>query len=276
MNSSNDYKEISLVDSHCHLNMLDWEVNKNDLLKQAQYQHVKHMLTVNVNPLEMNQLLDIAKDQSSIFCSVGLHPNNTDDYKTSLDSGSWLENLKQRLSNFLDSPKVIALGETGLDYYYERSLRQDQMESFQIHLDLSVEKDIPVIIHTRDADDDTIRIVKEFPQSKGVFHCFSGELSLAKAALDLGYFISFSGIITFKNAEALRDVVRYVPLDRMLVETDAPYLAPVPKRGQVNQPANTLHVAEKIAEIKSILLRDVADKTTENFFSLFSKARSSF
>lgn len=275
MRHLNDYQEIALVDSHCHLNMLDWNVNKDNLLKQAQYQHIKYMLTVNVNPLELELLLGIAKDQPSIFCSVGLHPNNTNDYKAAINQISWLNILRNTLSEALTDSKVIALGETGLDYYYERSLKEDQREAFNVHLDVAVEKDVPVIIHTRDADDDTIQIIKQFPQSRGVFHCFSGDLNLAKAALDEGYLISFSGIITFKNAEALRNIVRYVPLDRMLVETDSPYLAPVPKRGQINQPANTLHVAEKIAEIKGCLLSEVADQTTNNFFHLFNKAVTS-
>lgn len=272
MQNLHDYKEISLVDSHCHLNMLDWENNKDSLLRQAQYQHITHMLTVNVNPLEFAQLLEIAHQHASIFCSVGLHPNNTNGYKGAIDTVDWHQSLYDILVNSVENPKVVALGETGLDYYYDKSEKKDQQDAFNIHLKVAVEKDLPVIIHTRDADVDTVHMIKRFPESRGVFHCFSGDVAFAKEALDLGYLISFSGIITFKNAGSLRDVVKYVPLDRMLVETDSPYLAPVPKRGKENQPSNTLHVAEKVAEIKGILLREVGEQTTKNFFQLFNKA----
>lgn len=274
MQHSHDYKEISLVDSHCHLNMLDWKKNKESLLKQAEYHHIKHMLTVNVNPLELDQLLEISSQYSSIFCSVGLHPNNTNDYKNALNTADWQQILYDKLVTSVDNSKVIALGETGLDYYYEKSEKKDQQDAFNIHLKASVEKDVPVIIHTRDADADTIQMIKGFQESRGVFHCFSGDLAFAREALDLGYMISFSGIITFKNAESLRGVVKYVPLDRMLVETDSPYLAPVPKRGKENQPAHTLHIAEKVAEVKGVLLCEVAEQTTKNFFQLFNKAAS--
>ena len=166
----------------------------------------------------------------------------------------------------------MALGETGLDYYYNNSDEKAQIDCFNMNLNTGIELGLPVIIHTRDADADTISCLDAHPNAKGVFHCFSGSTEFAKQGLDRGLYISFSGIITFKKAEELREAVKFVPLDRILVETDSPFLAPIPHRGRRNEPAFTLFVAKLVAELKDISLEEVAEATTKNFFTLFDKA----
>jgi TatD DNase family protein len=222
-------------------------------------------LTVNTRLSESDILKTIADSHPHVFCTTGVHPHDAKDHNPA--------DLIAQLTQHAAHPKVVGLGETGLDYYYENSPRDEQIKSFDLHLNAAIQLDLPVVIHTRDADEDTLAAIDNHPAAKGVFHCFSGGMDLARAALDRGYYISFSGIITFKKADELREVVRFVPLDRMLVETDSPFLAPIPHRGQPNQPAWTRVVAEKVAEVKGIALVDVATATTENFFNLFNKAK---
>ncbi len=254
-----------LVDSHCHLNFPEFAEDLDQVIKTAAQQGVTTLLTVNTRLNETDHLRQIAETYPQVFFSVGVHPHDAAEYvKTDL-----LTSLK-KLSNH---PKAVALGETGLDYYYNNSPRDAQIESFHSHLQAATDLDLPVIIHTREADADTLACVDNAPTVKGVFHCFSGTEALAHAALDRGFYLSFSGIITFKNAALLRQVVASTPLDRILVETDAPFLAPIPYRGQRNQPAYTRVNAAKIAEIKNIPLETVAYHTTHNFFNLFSKCR---
>jgi len=253
-----------LVDSHCHLNFPEFKQDLDLVIKNANDQGIKYMLTVNTRLSESLDIQRIAEANSNIFCSVGVHPHDSKDYNDS--------SLIEKLKNHAKHPKVVALGETGLDYYYNNSDEKAQIDCFNMHLDAGIEIGLPVIIHTRDADTDTISCLDERPNAKGVFHCFSGSTEFAKQGLDRGLYISFSGIITFKKAEELREAVKFVPLDRILVETDSPFLAPIPHRGRRNEPAFTLFVAKLVAELKDISLEEVAEATTKNFFTLFDKA----
>lgn len=253
-----------LVDSHCHLNFLEFKQDLNQVINHAHNQGISYMLTVNTRLSESLDLQHIASNYPNIFCSVGVHPHDSKDYNE--------PTLIEQLKSHANHPKVVALGETGLDYYYNNSDQVAQIDCFNMHLNTGIELDLPVIIHTRDADIDTISCLDTHPGVKGVFHCFSGSTDFAKQVLDRGLYISFSGIITFKKAEELRETVKFVPLDKMLIETDSPFLAPLPHRGKRNEPAFTYFVAKQVAELKGISIEEVAEATTKNFFSLFSKA----
>ncbi len=253
-----------LVDSHCHLNFPEFKQDLDLVIKNANDQGIKYMLTVNTRLSESLDIQRIAEANSNVFCSVGVHPHDSKDYNDS--------SLIEKLKNHAKHPKVVALGETGLDYYYNNSDEKAQIDCFNMHLNTGIELGLPVIIHTRDADVDTISCLDAHSNAKGVFHCFSGSTEFAKQGLDRGLYISFSGIITFKKAEELREAVKFVPLDRILVETDSPFLAPIPHRGRRNEPAFTLFVAKLVAELKDISLEEVAEATTKNFFTLFDKA----
>jgi TatD DNase family protein len=253
-----------LVDSHCHLNFPELKDRTDDVIKKANEQGVHYFLTVNTRLSEYAFLKNLTEKYESIFCSVGVHPHDVKDHT--------LATLREALSKALNHPKTVALGETGLDYYYENSPPEEQKKSFNIHIECAKEFKVPLIIHTRDADEDTIASLWPYKNDvTGVFHCFSGNIDLAKKALDLGFYISFSGIITFKKALELTDVVKYVPIDRILVETDSPFLAPVPHRGRPNEPAYVRLVAEKVAELKNMDMDLIETQTTQNFFKLFSK-----
>lgn len=261
---------MHIVDSHCHLNFPELKDRLDDVMHRAADHDVHFCMTVNTNLSETDDLIRIAERYPSVVCTVGVHPNETVDHHAFImDDG-----VIDRLVHYTHHPKVVGLGETGLDYYYEKSPKDLQKKCFAMHLCASQKLNLPVVIHTRDADQDTIDLVKAHPGATGVFHCFSGDLSLARQALDLGYYISFSGIITFKKAASLRNVVAFVPFDRLLVETDSPYLAPEPYRGKSNEPAYTHFVAQRVAEIKQTSLSEVARHTTANYFHLFSKAQS--
>ncbi len=253
-----------LVDSHCHLNYPDFKQDLDQVIKNAHDQGISYMLTVNTRLSESLDIQRIAEANANIFCSVGVHPHDSKDYND--------PSLIKQLKTHAKHPKVVALGETGLDYYYNNSDEKAQIECFNMHLNTGIELDLPVIIHTRDADTDTLSCLDENPNAKGVFHCFSGSTEFAKQGLDRGLYISFSGIITFKKAEELREAVKFTPLDRILVETDSPFLAPIPHRGRRNEPAFTLFVAKMVAELKEVSLEEVAEVTTKNFFTLFNKA----
>jgi TatD DNase family protein len=257
-------KLLTLVDSHCHLNYPELYPNLDQVLTHAAENNIRYCLAINTRLSETDTLKMIADKYPQVFCTVGVHPHDAKNHQPS--------DLMAQLAEHVKHPKVVGLGETGLDYYYDNSPREEQIACFDIHLEASTKLNLPVVIHTRDADADTLVAINNHPAATGVFHCFSGSIDLAKAALDRGYYISFSGIITFKTAEDLRDVVKFTPLDRMLVETDSPFLAPIPHRGKPNQPAWTRVVAEKVAELKEIPLEEVAQTTTTNFFKLFHKA----
>lgn len=258
-------KLLTLVDSHCHLNYPELFPQIDQVLTHASENAVRYCLSINTRLSEADTLKEIADKYPHVFCTVGVHPHDAKDHSSA--------DLMKQLIGHVNHPKVVGLGETGLDYYYDNSPREEQIACFDIHLEASTKLNLPVVIHTRDADADTLAAINNHPTATGVFHCFSGSQDLAKAALDRGYYISFSGIITFKTAQELREVVKFTPLDRMLVETDSPFLAPIPHRGKPNQPGWTRVVAEKVAEIKGISLEEVADITTKNFFKLFHKAK---
>jgi len=251
-----------LVDSHCHLNFPEFAEDLDEVVKHAYDQRIGHMLTVNTRLSESVAIQKIAEKYPNIFCSVGIHPHDSKDHHHH-------PNLSDQLALHAKHPKVVALGETGLDYYYNHSDRESQIDCFKVHLEASHALDLPVIIHTRNADDDTIACLDEYPNTNAVLHCFSGSKDLAKLGLDRGLYISFSGIITFKNADDLRNTVEYVPLDRVLVETDSPFLAPLPHRGKRNEPAYMIETAKKLAELKDLTIDEICDTTTTDAIKIF-------
>ena len=255
----------SLTDSHCHLNFELLQNNFPQVLQNARDNGVGHMLCVSVTLEKFPEVLALAHAHQNIFASVGVHPDEQQGRDPSVDE----------LVQLAQDPRVVAIGETGLDYFRIKGDMTWQQERFRRHIRAARLSGKPLIVHTREAAADTIRIMREEGANEvgGVMHCFTESVETAEAALALGFYISFSGIVTFRNAEALRTVARMVPADRMLVETDAPYLAPMPHRGKTNEPAFVLHVAEQLASLRGISLDELAATTTENFFSLFRAAR---
>ncbi|MCK6374760.1 MAG: TatD family hydrolase [Zoogloea sp.] len=256
-----------LVDSHCHLDFPDLIENEAALLERMAENGVTHALCVAVKLETLSGVIGLAERHANIFASVGVHPDNAD-----CD-----EPDTARLLELAAHPKVVAIGETGLDYYWHKDAPEWQRDRFRTHIRAARACGKPLIIHTRDSAADTLRLMREESagEAGGVMHCFTETREVAEQALDLGFYISFSGIVSFKTAESLRDVARYVPADRLLVETDAPYLAPVPFRGKTNQPAYVRHVAEAVATARGETLQAVAEATTRNFFQLFKHARPS-
>jgi TatD DNase family protein len=256
---------MMLVDSHCHLDRLDLSEYQGDLsavMSNARQKGVEHFLSVSVDLESLPKVLAIAERFPNIGVSVGVHPTEEISHEPSV------EELVQLAKN----PLVVAMGETGLDYYRSHS-KQKQEQRFRTHIRAAKLSGKPLIVHTRAARKDTILFLKEEQAEEigGVLHCFTEDIAMAKQALDLGFYISFSGIITFKNAQEIRDVMLQLPLDRILIETDSPYLAPLPYRGKTNQPAYVYYVAECIAELRGIAYEKVAQQTSENFFKLFYK-----
>ncbi|HKW53398.1 MAG TPA: TatD family hydrolase [Stellaceae bacterium] len=252
-----------LVDSHCHLDYAAPE-ERAEILARARRAGVKTLLTISTKLSEFPGVRAIAESDRDVWCSVGIHPHEA---AAEPDPGvAGLVSLTQH-------EKVVGIGETGLDFYYEHSPRVQQESLFRAHCRAARETGLPLIVHTRDADPETAQILAEERPEKGVIHCFSTGRQLAEKAIELGFHISLSGILTFKNAEALRAIARDVPLERLLVETDAPYLAPVPLRGKRNEPAFIVHTAKLLAELKGVSVEALAQATSENFFRLFNKAR---
>ena len=252
-----------IIDSHCHLDYEPLINNIDQILLNAKKNDITKLLTIGTSLESSIKVLDIINKYSNVYGAIGIHPNST--------TGN-LEKLDDILTLKKNNKKVIAFGETGLDYFYKRSEKNDQIFAFEKHIEFSIAENVPVIIHTRDADDDTISIIKKYyKKTNFLIHCFTGTLDFAKKLLDLNCIISFSGIITFKKSNNLRDVVKYVPLEKMLIETDSPYLSPDPFRGKSNEPANVKIVAETIASIKQISFDEVASSTTANFEKFFFK-----
>lgn len=257
---------MSLVDSHCHLDFEDFSEDFDAVLARAADAGVTTMQTICTRVSQFEKVRDIADAHANIWCSVGIHPHNV---------GEEPEVTPAHLEAMAAHPKVIGIGETGLDNFYDHGPRDLQERSFRAHIAAARSTGLPVIVHTRNADSDTCRILREeaatgvFP---GVIHCFSTGREVAETAIELGLYVSLAGILTFKNAADLRDTVRDLPLDRLLVETDAPYLAPVPNRGKRNEPSFVRDTAVCVATVKDIEFDDVARETTNNFFRLFSKA----
>lgn len=254
-----------IVDSHCHL---DFDSLRQDLpavLARAREAGVGLMVTISTRMSTFERVRAVAEAHEQVYCSVGVHPHEAE---------SEGDVTPERLCELAGHPRVVGIGETGLDYYYEHSPRNAQEASFRRHIEAARRTGLPLIVHTRDADAETAGILRE-EMAKGAFsgvlHCFSAGAELARAALELGFYISFSGIVTFPKAEELRRIAADVPLDRLLVETDAPYLAPVPRRGKPNEPAFVVHTAARLAELRNLDEAELHRLTTENFFRLFSK-----
>ena len=252
-----------LIDSHCHLDRLELAAcggSVDAALQHAREQGVSGFLCVGISLAELPAMLAITEQHDDVFASAGMHP---------------LEPLPEQpdrsaLYEWAQDPRIVAVGETGLDYHYARESADQQLRSFRMHMEVASELGKPVIIHTREAVEDTLAVLDQFAgQVRGVLHCFTETQAMAEHALALGYYVSFSGIVTFRNAAALREVAMTVPLDRLLVETDSPYLAPVPFRGKPNQPAYVRQVAEQLAALRGESLEQLAGSTTANFHNLF-------
>ena len=254
-----------LIDSHCHLDYPDLVADLPAMLARMAENEVAAAVVIGVNLEKWPSLMALVDAHSHLFASVGVHPENTECTEPDV---AMLTELAQR-------PKVIAVGETGLDYYWHKDQPEWQRERFRVHIRAAKAALRPLIVHTRESADDTLRILAEEAAAVGgIMHCFTESWEVAQRALDLGFYISLSGIVTFKNALVIKEVAQRVPLDRLLVETDAPYLAPAPHRGKTNQPAYVRHVAEEIARLRGLSLEQVAQATTENFFRLFPQTRS--
>lgn len=255
-----------LVDSHCHLEYDSFAAEGDAVVERARAAGVGVCVTIGTKLETFPKTRAVAEKYNNVWCSVGVHPHD-----------AAVEPLTdaQTLVELTKHPKVVGIGETGLDYYYDHSPKAEQATNFLIHIDAAQETHLPLIIHTRDAEDDTVAILEEKLKKApftGVLHCFTGSAKLAEAGLRLGLYVSASGIITFKNSEPLREVFRNVPLDRLLVETDAPYLAPIPHRGKRNEPSFVTHTAAMLASLKGVSVEEISRITTENFFRLFTKA----
>ena len=254
-----------LVDSHCHLDFPDFAAERDAVIGRARAAGVETMLTISTRLDQFEGVRAIAEAYDGIWCSVGAHPHEAADHDELLP-----EHLVARAAH----PKVVGIGETGLDFHYDLSPRDIQARVFRSHIAASRASGLPLIVHAREADREIAEILEEERPPPGVLHCFSSGRALAEAAISLGFYISVSGIITFRNAEDLRATVRDLPLERLLVETDAPYLAPVPYRGKRNEPAFVVATAAAVARLKGVEEETLATATRENFFRLFTKAKS--
>ncbi len=256
-----------LIDSHCHLDFEDFDEDREAVLTRAKQAGVDLMVTISTKITEAQKIISLAETNDALVCSVGIHPH---------EAGREPETSAAQLVALAEHEKVVGIGETGLDYFYEHSPRDAQKRNFRAHIEACRESKLPLIVHARDADEDTADILEdemkvgEYP---GLIHCFTAGPDLARRALDIGFYISISGIATFKNATELRETIKSVPLERLLVETDAPFLAPVPHRGKRNEPSFVADTAAMLAEIKGVGAAEIADITTQNFFNLFTKAQ---
>ena len=255
-----------LVDSHCHLNFPELQSNMEQIRASMHDNQVGHALCISVTLKDFPQVLALAETYPNFYASVGVHPDYEDEPPFTVDD----------LVNLANHPKVIAIGETGLDYFRLTGDLKWQRERFRTHIRAAIKSQKPLVIHTRSAAEDTLRIMREENAQLvgGVLHCFTESLDVALEAIDLGFYISFSGIVTFKNAVMLKEVASQLPLDRILVETDSPYLAPIPYRGKINQPAYVKHVAEELSRIRNVPLAEIMEATTANFFRLFKTSTS--
>ena len=251
-----------LVDSHCHLNFPDFKDDLDAVVARAAEYGVGKMVSICTKTSEFAEIAKIAEKYPNVFCTIGVHPHDGDK-EPSITAAELVE--------FTKHPKCVGIGETGLDFFYENSPREIQEQVFLEHIKAAKQTGLPVIIHSRSADAETIRVIKDNAPFPGLIHCFSTSYDVAKAAIDAGLYISISGILTFKKAEDLREAVKKIPLEYLLVETDSPYLAPLPHRGKRNEPAYTKHTAELLAELKGVSFEKLAEITTANFHKLFSK-----
>ncbi|WP_395446920.1 TatD family hydrolase [Aminobacter sp. UC22_36] len=254
-----------LVDSHCHLDFPDFAEERGDIIARAKAAGVERMVTISTRVKRFEQVLAIAEEYDEVYCSVGTHPHN---------AAEELDVTTADLVKLAARPKVVAIGEAGLDYFYDKAPRDAQARGLRVHIAAARETGLPLVIHARNADDDMADILRE-ETGKGAFpfilHCFSSGAELARIGVELGGYVSFSGIVTFKNSAELREIAKDVPRDRLLVETDAPYLAPPPHRGKRNEPAFVSHTAAVLAETIGVSAAEIAEITTDNFFRLFTK-----
>jgi TatD DNase family protein len=254
-----------LVDHHCHLDFPQFAAKRDEIIARARRAGVGVLVTISTRIRRLNEIVALAEAYPNVFCSVGTHPHNAHEE---------LDITVGDIVRLAQHPKVVAIGEAGLDYYYKNSPPEAQAQGLRKHIAAARETGLPLEIHTRNADTDTARLLAEEHAKapfRAILHCFTGERELAMSALDLGFYISFSGVVTFKKSEALRAIAAEVPLDRLLVETDAPFLAPEPFRGRTNEPSFVTHTAAVLAQVKGLSVAEFAAATTDNFFRLFGK-----
>ncbi|MCO4092479.1 MAG: TatD family hydrolase [Sphingorhabdus sp.] len=254
------------VDSHCHLNYKGLVEQQAEILKRARESGVSAMLNISTREREWDEVIGLAEQEKDVWASVGIHPHEADQH-VGMDCAKLVAKSAH--------PRVVAIGETGLDYYYDKSDRAQQCTGFREHIKASRETGLPIIIHTRDAEADTAAILTEEMREgpfTGVIHCFTASAEFARVALELGLYISLSGIVTFKNAKDLQDIAKWLPADRLLVETDAPFLAPIPHRGRTGEPAFVADTARFVAQLRDVAAESLAQQTSDNFYDLFTKA----
>ena len=257
---------MTLIDSHCHLNYEGLAERQDEVLANARARGVGGFLNISTRQCEWDHIISTAERNPNVWATIGVHPHEADSHP---DLGA------RALVAAAHHPKVIGIGECGLDYYYDKSDRSAQRERFQAHIDAARDGGLPLVVHTREAEADTAELLERAAEEggvTGVLHCFTGSAELARKALDIGFFISMSGIVTFKNARELQETAKTIPLDRLLVETDSPFLAPVPHRGETCEPAFVADTAAFVADLRGEPLESLCDATTANFFRLFSKA----
>ena len=259
-----------LIDSHCHLDFPAFEKDRDGVMARAREAGVAHMVNIGTTRRDFPRILATAEAFDEVSCSVGVHPDHAHEDGEAVTA--------EDLIALAEHPKVVGIGETGLDYFYKVP-PEVQKRSFREHLRASRAMGLPVIVHSRQAEEDTVDMLREAAEGSGahpltgVLHCFSSRRILAEGALKLGFYVSLSGILTFKKSDELRDIARDVPLDRLLVETDAPFLSPEPLRGRICEPAHVAHTARVLAEVKGVSFEEISERTTENFYTLFSKVR---
>lgn len=253
---------MKIIETHCHLDYLKaFDLDK--IIELSQAAGVEKIITISVDPENMDSVFEIAQKNDGVYFTQGIHPH---------DAKDCTDEVFQKIYERKHHPKMLAVGEIGLDYHYNNSPKEIQLEVFRKHLEIAIELDKPVVIHSRDADEDMVQILEHYAPSmkrKGVIHSFTSSEELAKKALELGFYLGFNGIITFKNAQNVRDIVKITPIEKILVETDSPFLTPVPNRGKENNPSNLPYIIEKIANIKSMTKNEIADITYKNALELF-------
>ena len=257
---------MRLIDSHCHLNYPGLAERQDEVLATARAAGVTGFLNISTRQSEWQDVIAVAEANADVWATVGVHPHEADAHPD-LGAGALIDATSHQ--------RVIAIGECGLDYFYDKSDRAAQRERFGAHVEAARATGLPLVVHTRDAEEDTAEILERALNAggvRGVLHCFTGSAELARKALDLGFFISLSGIVTFKNAHDLQETAKFIPEDRLLVETDSPFLAPVPHRGKTGEPAFVADTARFVAELREVDVETLAEQTTANFFSLFNKA----
>ena len=255
-----------MIDSHCHLNFESLSQDISNIIKRCYENGVTHLLSINTRPKEFESHLDLIKDYNNIYISYGIHPEN-------IDNESKLSFIE--IEKVIENPKLIAFGETGLDFYHSIQYKQKQIEIFESHIEASKIYNLPLIIHQRNSEEEIVKVLNKFKNDnlKIVFHCFTGSKHLLEFCIENQYYISLSGIVTFKNANTLREIIRNVSLDHLLIETDSPYLAPVPMRGKSNEPSYVKYTGEYLADLYSMKKDSFFELTDNNFYKLFSRAK---